>query len=292
MRIMILGGAGMLGHQLILSLSKGYNVWATVRTEAGIAPLKPYLNDVTILDSVDALQFGSVSHAVEAAQPDVVINCIGLIKQHESAGDPLLAIDLNARLPHQLARLCRDAGSRLIHISTDCVFLGTKGMYVETDPTDGQDVYGKSKALGEVTAQSHCLTIRASIIGREIFTRYGLLEWFLAQRGSVKGYTRAIFSGFPTYAIADLLREHILPRTELAGLYHVSAAPISKYDLLALFKRAYDRDIEIIPDESVQIDRSLNSGRFRQETGFVPESWERMVAKMAETPLAYEDWKR
>ena len=291
MQILILGGSGMLGHELIVRLNSSADLWATVRGDAQSFPLRTFLDGVTILGGVDALRFETVEQAVEAAQPDVVINCIGLIKQHEAAQNALLAIDLNTRLPHQLAALCARHGSRLIHISTDCVFQGMKGHYVESDPTDALDLYGKSKALGEVTDFPNALTIRTSIIGRELCSRYGLLEWFLAQQGSVKGYRQAIFSGFPTYAIADVLRDFVLPRPDLSGLYHIAAAPINKYDLLELFKRAYTHNIEIFPDDTVKIDRSLNSDRFRALTGFAPAPWEQMVEQMARSSLPYENWK-
>lgn len=281
MTLLILGGAGMLGHRLLTDLSRHYPTWATVRGRTDALAALPGVDPARLIGGVDALRFESVVNAVAAARPDVVINCVGLIKQREDASDPLLAIDINARFPHQLAALCAAAGARLIHISTDCVFDGKQGMYRESDPVTAQDVYGRTKALGEVTGQPHALTLRTSLIGRELGTRYGLLEWFLAQPGPVKGYTRAVFSGFPTGEIAAILRDVVLPRPDLHGLYHLAAAPISKYDLLCLFNAAYGRGIEIIPDAQVAIDRSLDGSRFREATGFAPKPWDEMVAEMA-----------
>ncbi len=287
MKILILGGTGMLGHRLWLDLSQQHDVWATARGSASSLP--DFLPKQRLVPHVDAASFDSIVGAFSAVKPEVVINCVGLIKQRDI--DPLNAIDLNARLPHQLARLCGAAGARLIHISTDCVFSGKKGMYTEDDTPDAYDVYGKTKNLGEVTNQPHVLTIRTSLIGREIANHASLLEWFLAQRGKCGGYSKAVFSGFPTYAVAQWLNDIVLPRADLHGLYHVSAAPIDKYTLLQLFKDAYRHDIDIIPDERVVIDRSLDSTRFRQATGFAPQDWQTMVATMASDTTPYQDWR-
>ncbi len=276
--LLIVGGAGMLGHRLLADLSAAYPTWATVRGGPGALAAQPGVDPARIIGGVDALRFESVVRAVAAARPDVVINCVGLIKQRADAADPLLALDINARFPHQLAALCAAAGARLIHISTDCVFDGQRGLYTEDDPLTAQDLYGRTKALGEVTDQPHALTLRTSLVGRELGTRYGLLEWFLAQPGPVPGYTRAVFSGFPTGEVAAILRNYVLPRPALCGLYHLAAAPISKYDLLTLFNAAYGRGVEIVPDARVAIDRSLDGSRFRAATGFAPRPWGAMVA--------------
>lgn len=291
MKVLILGGTGMLGHRLWMDLSRTHETWATLRGGAGAVPELPHIDRNRIVEDVDALHFESVIRAFAEARPDVTINCIGLIKQQKSAKEALPSIDLNARFPHQVAALCAATGSRLIHISTDCVFAGTTGLYTEDDPVDAQDVYGRSKALGEVVHAAHALTLRTSIIGRELFSRHGLLEWFLGQPGPVKGFRKAVFSGFTTAIVADILRDVILPRPDLHGLYHVSAAPINKYDLLTMVDAAFGRQIEIIPDENLVIDRSLDSARFRSETGFVPPAWPDMVAALAADSLPYNEWK-
>ncbi|NDJ61398.1 MAG: SDR family oxidoreductase [Chloroflexi bacterium] len=292
MKILILGGTGMLGHQLMMQFSDAFETWATVRGSASTFPDLPGIDRQRILGGVEATHYESLIEAFAAARPDLVINCIGLIKQRENAGDALAAIDLNARFPHQVALLCRACAARMIHISTDCVFSGQKGQYTEEEPTDARDVYGKTKALGEIVDQPHCLTLRTSLIGRELTTRYSLLEWFLAQRGSVKGFQRAIFSGLPTMIVAQMIRDYIIPNPELTGLYHVAAEPINKYDLLVLFRDAFEHTIEIIPDERVIIDRSLNGERFRAATGFVAPNWPEMVAQMPDKSVPYELWKK
>jgi dTDP-4-dehydrorhamnose reductase len=280
MNILVLGATGMLGHRLWLDLSPHAQVWATIRGRASFYPLAHTAPD-RVIEGVDALDWNSIHYAFARAKPDVVINCIGVIKQRHEAKMALPSVQLNALFPHQLAALCAAADARLIHISTDCVFTGLKGDYIESDPTDAHDIYGKTKALGEIDEMPGVLTIRTSIIGRELATHYGLLEWFLSQTGSVRGFQRAIFSGFPTGEIARIIARYILPDTRLEGLYHVSAQPINKYDLLCLFRDAFGHDIEIVPDSAVSIDRSLNSDRFRARTGFQPASWVDMIERMA-----------
>jgi len=214
-------------------------------------------------------------------KPQTVVNCIGLIKQLADANDPLQALPVNAMLPHRLARLCELGGARLVHISTDCVFAGTRGNYRESDSADATDLYGRSKHLGEVT-YPHTITLRTSIIGHELSSGHALLGWFLAQEGQVKGYTKAVFSGLPTVELARVVREVVLPRPELSGLFHVASAPIAKYDLLKLIADVYGKRIEIIPDDGLVIDRSLNAERFRDATGYVAPPWPELVKRMFE----------
>lgn len=279
---MILGATGMLGHQLLRILGGTHEVAGTLRGPAANAALARRLRPGTeLIGGVDALSPGSVKSAVDRIRPDVVINCVGQVKQHKLAGQALPAIDLNARLPHLLADLCADAGCRLIHISTDCVFAGDRGGYREGDVTDARDLYGRTKALGEISGRSHCLTIRTSIVGPELAGRQGLLEWFLSQQGTVAGYRRAIFSGLPTDELGTILDRFVLPDPGLSGIYHISAEPIDKYELLRLFKQAYGHDVTIVPSDDLRIDRSLNSDRFRERTGFRPLPWVRMVPAMA-----------
>jgi dTDP-4-dehydrorhamnose reductase len=211
-------------------------------------------------------------------RPAVVINCIGLVKQLSQADDPLEALPINALLPHRLARLCDVAEARLVHISTDCVFSGKRGQYQESDLPDAGDLYGRSKLLGEV--DSPHLTLRTSIIGHELNSAHGLVDWFLSQQTSVKGFTRAVFSGLPTVELARVVRDHVLTNPELQGLYHVSSAPIAKHDLLHLVARTYDKQIGIEPDDRLVIDRSLDSTRFRERTGYEPPSWQQLVERM------------
>ena len=288
MKILLLGGSGMLGHRLWMNLSKEHEVWVTVRTNGSEFPDVPEFPKQYVRPMVDALYFDQVIRAMASIQPDLVINCIGLIKQQgHLARDPLFSINLNAQFPHRLSMLCRTAKIRLIHISTDCVFSGKKGGYMENDTPDAEDLYGRTKFLGEVT-YPHCVTLRTSIIGREIKRRLGLIEWFLAQKGPINGYTRAIYSGFTTDEFSRIILNDVIPNTQLSGLYHVSSEPISKYDLLVLAREAFKKDIEIIPDDSVINNRTLVSTRFREATGYQPPSWEEMIQELAENSSFYE----
>jgi dTDP-4-dehydrorhamnose reductase len=212
-------------------------------------------------------------------RPKVVINCVGLIKQLAEASDPLRSIPVNALLPHRLARLCDVSGARLVHISTDCVFSGEKGGYTESDLSDARDLYGVSKYLGEVHYPDS-ITLRTSIIGHALNSFNGLIDWFLGQQGQCTGFTQALFTGLPAVVLAQIVRDVIIPDSGLHGLYHVGADPIAKFDLLKLVAEVYGKSIEITPDDSLQIDRSLNAGRFRAATGYVVPEWPELVRIM------------
>lgn len=288
MRILILGGSGMLGHRLWINLRKQHEVWVTVRGDGSEFPNVAEFPREYIRPMVDALNFDQVVRSFASIQPDLVINCIGLIKQMgHLARDPLFSISLNAMLPHRISMVCRTAKIRMIHISTDCVFNGKKGNYVESDPSDAEDLYGRTKFLGEVS-YPHCITLRTSIIGMEIKNRLGLIEWFLSQQGPIHGYRKAIYTGFTTDELSRIIADYVIPNPNLHGVIHVSSDKISKYDLLMLAKKAFKKDIEIIPDDDFFCDRSLDSTHFRQLTGYRPPAWEDMIQELAETSPFYE----
>ena len=280
MRILVLGASGMLGNAMlrVLAQEPGWEVHGSLRNASAVQYFETSLA-ARLASGVDVDNADSLTQLFARLRPDVVINCIGLVKQIAAVNDPILALSINSILPHRLARLCDLASARLIHVSTDCVFSGGKGGYVESDPPDALDLYGRSKLLGEV-AYPHAITLRTSIIGRELNGSHGLIGWFLAQQGAVSGYTRAVFSGLPTCELARVVRDFVLPQPELHGVYHVVAEPISKYALLQLVNGAYGKHLEITPDASVQIDRSLNGGRFRAATGYVAPSWPELVEQM------------
>ncbi len=279
-KVLILGATGMLGNAVlrVFADSPGFDVVGSARSRGMLKHLPVGMAEHVVC-GVDVENIDSLTGLFATVKPDIVINCIGLVKQLAEADDPLTAIPVNALLPHRLARLCAVAGARLIHISTDCVFAGTKGMYTEADTADATDLYGRSKHMGEVD-YSHAITLRTSIIGHELEGARSLVGWFLAQEGSVKGYKRAIFSGLPTVEMARLIRDYVIPHPELHGLYHISADPINKFDLLKLVAQAYGKSIEIVPDEQFAIDRSLNSSRFRLATGYKPLPWPELVHGM------------
>lgn len=281
MRILILGVTGMLGSAVLRTLSQdsGFEVWGTLRSAGALRHFSEQ-DRARLLCGVDVLDQDALIGILERIRPDVVINCVGLIKQLADAKDPLSALPINAMLPHRLAKLCGLAGARLIHVSTDCVFSGRKGSYVETDLSDAEDLYGKSKFIGELHEVEHAITLRTSIIGHELGSNYALVDWFLSQVGPVKGYAKAIFSGLPTVELARVMRDYVIPTPGLHGLYHVSVEPIDKLSLLKLVAEVYEHKIQIIPDEQVSIDRSLDSSRFRQATGYLPPAWPELVKMM------------
>ncbi len=283
MKVLVLGASGMLGNAMVRVLGKQpeWQVFGTLRSDGGRRYFTSTEND-RLISGVDVEQIDSLVKVFSQVRPDVVVNCIGLVKQLADAKDPLLALPINAMLPHRLERLCELAGARLVHMSTDCVFSGQRGRYAETDLPDAIDLYGRSKLLGEVSG-NRSITLRTSIIGHELQSQHALINWFLAQEGRCFGHRKAIFSGFPTVVLAEIIRDVIIPRDDLAGVFHVAAEPISKYDLLKLVAETYGKEIEIIPDDSVVIDRSLDSSRFNKISGFVPPSWPAMIAKMHES---------
>lgn len=283
-RILILGATGMLGHKLFAYLSRNsaYSVYAAARSHAELAGWLPEAMAGRVMEKFDAVDLDSVVRTIAAVRPDVVINGVGIIKQAPTAKDPLAAITVNALFPHRLAQVCQAAGARMIQISTDCVFDGSKGHYTESDIPGPLDLYGRTKLLGEVV-DPHCLTLRTSIIGHELRGHVGLIDWFLQQEGKVSGFTKAIYSGLTTVELARVIRDYVIPQRErLQGLYHLSADPISKYDLLNRVATQYQKEITIEPDERIVADKSLDSSLFRLLTGYIPPSWPELVARMHE----------
>lgn len=279
-KVLVMGVTGMLGSAVfrLFSQSPGLETHGTARSAASLHHFDEALRP-RIHVGVDVEQHDHLIQIFGRVRPDVVINCIGLVKQLAEADDPLAALPINALLPHRMARLALLVGARLVHVSTDCVFTGRQGNYRESDVPDALDLYGRSKLLGEVD-YDNAVTLRTSIIGQELTGANSLVGWFLAQEGRVSGFTQAVFSGLPTVELARVIRDHVLPRPDMRGLWHLSAAPITKYDLLQLVKCAYGRSNEIVADDRLVIDRSLDSSRFRTVTGWQPKSWVALVDDM------------
>lgn len=290
MRVLILGATGMLGHKLCQVCKHHFEVWATVRSSCHQYADYGIFDSCSLVQGVEATNFDTVIQAFAKARPQVVVNCIGLIKHLPEAKDPALSIAVNASFPHRLAQLCEAMGARLIHISTDCVFAGTKGMYTEEDTSDAEDLYGRTKFLGEVSGTG-CLTLRTSLIGRELRNSNGLAEWFLSQQnGVVRGYSQAIFSGLSTRAMAETIIHLIEEHSALSGVFHLAAEPIDKYRLLCLLRSAFGVQIDIEEYPNMRIDRSLDGSRLRAITAWTPPSWPEMVQEMAVDATPYEGW--
>lgn len=280
MRILILGGDGMLGHQLLRHFSGQHDVRVTLRLNREAYEVYRLFDPGSTFYGVDARGTDALLPLITEFRPEVVVNAIGIVKQRSEAKEVIPSLVINSLLPHQLAIMCRDIGARLIHFSTDCIFSGRKGNYCETDFPDADDLYGRTKLLGEVS-EPHCITLRTSMIGPELSRKTGLLEWFLLQRGkAVKGFTKAIFSGFPTSELAHIVELVLTKAPAIHGVYHVAADPISKYELLTLIRDRLRLPITIERDVTFDCDRSLDAGRFRKDTGYCSPSWDAMIDDM------------
>jgi dTDP-4-dehydrorhamnose reductase len=291
MRILILGAAGMLGHKLWQRLNEGFDdVHASLRATRSSYARFGLFDSPKVHDGIDAADWAALERFLDRLRPAVVVNCIAVTKRREAAADSLASIELNAALPHRLSAWAEAERARLIHFSTDCVFDGRAGGYTEDSPTNAEDVYGKSKALGEVAG--HCaLTLRTSFIGREIGRGTELLEWFLAQRGRrIQGYRRALYTGVSTLWMAELVCELIERFPRLSGLYQVASPVVSKFELLGLAQKAYNLPVAIDPDDTVIALRNLDGARFRHATGIEVPSWERMMTELAADPTPYDRW--
>jgi dTDP-4-dehydrorhamnose reductase len=259
-------------------MDRQHEVFGSVRSNLTPRNFAPDIA-ARVFGGIEVENTNSLMRLFIEVEPQVVINCVGLVKQLADANDPLMSLTINAMLPHRLARLCKLANARLVHISTDCVFSGRKGSYVEADVSEAEDLYGRSKYMGEVD-YTHAITLRTSIIGHEIQSTHGLISWFLTQQGKIQGYRQAIFSGLPTCELAAVIRDHVLTRPQLHGLYHVASTPISKFELLQLVNKTYGKGLEIVPDDQLKINRSLDASRFHAATGYTPPTWLELIQKM------------
>jgi dTDP-4-dehydrorhamnose reductase len=289
-RALVLGGAGMLGHRLWRELAGRMDAFVAVRRPYSDYASLGWFDESRVIDRADVTTDDDLERAFDIARPDVVLNAVGIVKQRREVDDTAATMAVNALLPQRLAARCATAGARLIHLSTDCVFSGTRGNYSEADQPDATDLYGRSKLLGEVDAEG-CLTVRTSMVGREIGSARGLLEWFMSRRGeTVPGFTRARFSGLTTPELSRVLADIVENHPDLRGVWHVAGAPISKYDLLSLVNDAFGLGTTLAPDESFVCDRTLDATRFLHATGYRPPSWATMVAELAADPTPYDTW--
>lgn len=279
-RILIFGASGMLGSTLfrVFSRDKNLDTFGSIREASAMNHFSRELHG-SLIPNICVEGDSGLLKAFSFAKPDVVINCIGIIKQLPSANDHLDSLAINSTLPHRIAKYCEATGARLVHFSTDCVFSGKQGLYKEDHFPDANDLYGRTKFLGEVS-YANSITLRTSIIGHELNRTTSLVDWFLSQSGEVKGFTKAVFSGLPTVEVARVVKEYVIPNPSLFGLYHLSGNPINKFDLLSLVAQAYAKNIKVLPYDKVVIDRSLNSDRFRVATGFKPRPWPDLINDM------------
>lgn len=279
MRILILGGDGMLGHQLLAYLKPRHDVKVTLRQDLATYCQYGLFDSGNSFAGIDIRSLERLVEVVADFRPEAVINAVGIVKQRSDAKESIPSLEINALLPHRLAVLCKGVGARLIHLSTDCVFSGKKGKYLESDPSDAEDLYGKTKYLGEVH-EANSLTLRTSIIGRELSRHTSLLDWFLSRSGSVKGFTNAIYTGFTTMEMSRIIEKMLMEYPDASGVYQVSSDQINKYELLLLIREKLGLDIEVIPDDVFCCDRSLDSSRFRSDFNYTPPSWPAMIEEL------------
>jgi dTDP-4-dehydrorhamnose reductase len=291
MRILILGAGGMLGHKLWQRLPERFpDTWATLRARRSHYARTGLFDSSKVVDGLDAMDFAAVVRVLDDIRPQAVVNCIAVTKRREAAADALASIELNAALPHRLARWAEARGARLIHFSTDCVFSGLTGGYTEDSLTDAEDLYGRTKALGEVAGPG-ALTLRSSLVGREIGGHTELLDWFLAQRGRrIKGYRQALFTGVSTLCMSEIVAGILQRFPTLSGLLQPTAPQVSKYELLHLARDAFGLDAEIQPEDTVQVRRNLDGSRFLRATGIGIPAWSTMMAELAADPTPYDQW--
>ena len=283
MRVLILGASGLIGHQLFKQLTPRFGeVHATLHRPREAFKEFGLFESPQVVDNVDVREFEKLTGILQALDPDVVLNCAGITKRRPEIQDPLVGIEVNARFPHQLAMWAREQGKRVIHFSTDCVFDGTDGDYTEDSPTTGKDVYGQTKALGEIR-YDHTLTIRSSFIGRELDHFSELLEWVRGQHGkTINGFTEAWYSGVSTIEMSRVVGDIIQDHPELNGLYQLAIPePISKYDLLCCARDAFGLDVEIVPDASFRTRPTLDGSRLRKELDLALPTWPEMMRELA-----------
>jgi dTDP-4-dehydrorhamnose reductase len=281
MNVLILGVTGLIGSTLArsLALDKEMQVSGSTRKVEFNSALVGLHND-QIYKNISIENMDSIVAMLEKSRPSVVINCAGITKHLAESSNPIAALSVNSIFPHRLAKLCSLMGIRLIHISSDCVFSGVTGFYSESSITDALDLYGRSKALGEILDQGNSITLRTSTIGHEIDTKFGLLEWFLHQNSACHGFSKAIFSGLTTFELARVIKNIVITSPKISGLYNIAAEPISKYDLLRLIANVYRKDVEIIKNHEFMIDRSLSPQKFFESTGYIAPSWINMIRDM------------
>jgi len=272
--VIILGTSGMLGHKMLQVLARRFYTAGTLRKHNQSSILSSY----QLYENVDARKFSSVLDVLMHFEPDVIVNCIGIVKQLPESNDWDISHAINSEFPHKLDTYAHSHNIKLIHISSDCVFDGKTGFYSERDIPNATDIYGRTKFSGEVP---NSLTLRTSIIGREINTCHGLLEWFLTKRGmKIQGYKNSVFSGVTTNELSQIVSDLIYSGTDLKGLYHIASEPISKLNLLIKINEYLDEKVNIEPVDGEFINRSLNGELLVKKFGIKILSWDDMLKDM------------
>ena len=270
----------MLGHRLLVHLHERHETKVTLRRDLAAYERYGFFTPENSYAEVEVREGDKLLEVMGDFRPDAVVNAVGIVKQRGAAKEAIPSLEINALLPHRLALLCRTVGARLVHMSTDCVFSGSKGSYTEEDVPDPVDLYGRTKLLGEV-ADTNCVTLRTSIIGLELSRKTGLIEWFLAQRGRIRGFTRALYTGLTTAEMSRVIERVLVDHPHLSGVWQVASEPINKHELLVRFSGVLGRDdVSIVPDDAVRIDRSLVPVAFKKATGYSAPGWNEMLEEL------------
>ena len=285
MKILILGGNGMLGHELMFELDKYHDVRVTVRGE--LRQEDSLFQNQFTYTGINLSNCESLFPVIGDFRPDVIVNAAGVVKQRKDGQNVMPNLEINALLPHRLADICHAIGARLIHISTDCVFSGERGNYSEDDLACPIDTYGHAKLLGEVTGVG-VITLRTSIVGLELNRKGGLVEWFLSQNDVIEGYQHAIFSGLTTMELARIIRSLLEKYPSASGLYHLGGDAISKFEFLVNLRERIDKKITILENKTFHCNRSLNSNRFYNLFDYSPPSWSDMLAELSQRIMIRE----
>lgn len=285
--VAVIGAAGLLGHVVVETLLDGVDeVTGTLRRPRADVEWWPPFRDendrLRLIDGVDATDWPQLSRLLDQIQPDTIVNCAGVTPRRREAADAVEVIGVNSLLPHQLARWGATAGCRLINISTDCVFGHEPGGFTEDDTPTATDLYGRTKALGEVDG-GDAITIRTSFVGRELVGHTELLEWFLSNAGrTVEGFGEVWYSGVPVATVADVVLRLATTHRQLSGLYHLAAEPISKLDLLRVANDAFGARVTILPDTTTTSHRTLDGTRLREVLPIDPVDWSHALSQLAD----------
>jgi dTDP-4-dehydrorhamnose reductase len=283
MRILILGADGMIGHKIAQSLEDFELILASRKSisskSIGIINGKMVLHNL-ITDSLDLL--------LDNTTPDIIINCAGITTRRGVEDNIVNTELLNSDLPHKLDSWANLNSKKLIHFSTDCVFSGNRGNYLDNDFADAEDIYGKSKALGEVNSPN-TLTIRCSMIGRELYNFTELFEWLKKNKNKkIEGYSKVFYSGITTVRMGKILNQILNKNLNLSGIYNISSTPISKFDLLVKLSKAFNLNVDIKQNKNNKSNKVLISEKFTEITGIYPPNWDDLISEFEEDCNKYK----
>ena len=280
MKIIVLGASGLIGSYMFRELSKTFETFGTIRKSKIKYKDIALFKSNKIIDNIDILNLDNLNKLLESLKPNIIVNCIGVTKRKIS--DNLLdVIKINSIFPHELVKWGLINSARIIHFSTDCVFNGLTGNYNEKSNTNAFDIYGKTKALGEIQ-YDNCLTIRSSFIGRELFDKTELLEWVISNNGKkIKGFKKTMYSGVSALFLSKFIKNIINDHIKLNGLFQLSTdIPISKYDLICLIRDCFDLNIEIIPENNKYHCPTLDNSKLKNKMNFEIPSWKEMLVEL------------